>query len=127
MERYTYDVSWALMQLQLELGRFLNSVEIYHYGGIDHDTLMLRYDILWSRTPILLSGQLRQSMKDKQKTLRLVQLIESNIREMEPNITNLKAGTPDYQQILMRLVPAGATLLFSRLRDAEEHQRLFRQ
>lgn len=64
MERYTYDVSWALMQLQLELGRFLNSVEIYHYGGIDHDTLMLRYDILWSRTPILLSGQLRQSMKD---------------------------------------------------------------
>ena len=51
MERYTYDVSWALMQLQLELGRFLNSVEIYHYGGIDHDTLMLRYDILWSRTP----------------------------------------------------------------------------
>src|SRR5690606_5876823 len=93
MEKYTYDVSWSLMQLQLELGRFLNSVEIYHYGGIDHDTLMLRYDILWSRTPILLSGQLRQSMKDKQKTLRLVQLIESNIREMESNITNLKSGT----------------------------------
>ena len=24
MEKYTYDVSWVLMQLQLELGRFLN-------------------------------------------------------------------------------------------------------
>ncbi|MFM4911233.1 putative bifunctional diguanylate cyclase/phosphodiesterase [Aeromonas dhakensis] len=113
MEKYTYDVSWALMQLQLELGRFLNSVEIYHYGGIDHDTLMLRYDILWSRTPILLSGQLRQSMKDKQKTLRLVQLIESNIREMEPNITNLKSGTPDYQQIMMRLSPLQEPLSYS--------------
>ena len=63
--------------------------------------------------PILLSGQLRQSMKDKQKTLRLVQLIESNIREMEPNITNLKAGTPDYQQILMRLVPLQEPLSYS--------------
>jgi len=76
MEKYTYDVSWALMQLQLELGRFLNAVEIYHYGGIDHETLLLRYDILWSRTPILLSGQLRKSLSDNPKTLRLVQLTE---------------------------------------------------
>ena len=49
------DSSWALMQLQLELGRFLNAVEIYHYGGIDQEALLLRYDILWSRTPIPVS------------------------------------------------------------------------
>ncbi|BBQ51787.1 putative bifunctional diguanylate cyclase/phosphodiesterase [Aeromonas jandaei] len=113
MEKYTYDVSWALMQLQLELGRFLNSVEVYHYGGIDHDALMLRYDILWSRTPILLSGQLRKSMEDKQKTLRLVQLIESNIRNMEPDITRLKVGSPDYQQIMMLLAPLQEPLSYS--------------
>nr|WP_236661929.1 bifunctional diguanylate cyclase/phosphodiesterase [Aeromonas jandaei] len=113
MEKYTYDVSWALMQLQLELGRFLNSVEVYHYGGIDHDALMLRYDILWSRTPVLLSGQLRKSMEDKQKTLRLVQLIESNIRNMEPDITRLKVGSPDYQQIMMRLAPLQEPLSYS--------------
>ncbi|MFQ2191139.1 putative bifunctional diguanylate cyclase/phosphodiesterase [Aeromonas jandaei] len=113
MEKYTYDVSWALMQLQLELGRFLNSVEVYHYGGIDHDALMLRYDILWSRTPILLSGQLRKSMEDKQKTLRLVQLIESNIRNMEADITRLKVGSPDYQQIMMRLAPLQEPLSYS--------------
>ncbi|QNF14531.1 putative bifunctional diguanylate cyclase/phosphodiesterase [Aeromonas jandaei] len=113
MEKYTYDVSWALMQLQLELGRFLNSVEVYHYGGIDHDALMLRYDILWSRTPILLSGQLRKSMEDKQRTLRLVQLIESNIRNMEPDITRLKVGSPDYQQIMMRLAPLQEPLSYS--------------
>ncbi|QXC39379.1 bifunctional diguanylate cyclase/phosphodiesterase [Aeromonas jandaei] len=113
MEKYTYDVSWALMQLQLELGRFLNSVEVYHYGGIDHEALMLRYDILWSRTPILLSGQLRKSMEDKQKTLRLVQLIESNIRNMEADITRLKVGSPDYQQIMMRLAPLQEPLSYS--------------
>ncbi|MGN5112663.1 putative bifunctional diguanylate cyclase/phosphodiesterase [Aeromonas jandaei] len=113
MEKYTYDVSWALMQLQLELGRFLNSVEVYHYGGIDHDALMLRYDILWSRTPILLSGQLRKSMEDKQKTLRLVQLIESNVRNMEADITRLKVGSPDYQQIMMRLAPLQEPLSYS--------------
>ncbi|MGL6336608.1 putative bifunctional diguanylate cyclase/phosphodiesterase [Aeromonas jandaei] len=113
MEKYTYDVSWALMQLQLELGRFLNSVEVYHYGGIDHDALMLRYDILWSRTPILLSGQLRKSMEDKQKTLRLVQLIESNIRNIEPDITRLQVGSPDYQQIMMRLAPLQEPLSYS--------------
>ncbi|PJG59156.1 putative bifunctional diguanylate cyclase/phosphodiesterase [Aeromonas cavernicola] len=113
MERYTYDVSWALMQLQMELGRFLNAVEVYHYGGIDHDTLMLRYDILWSRTPILLSGQLRQSMQDKQKTLRQVQLIESNIRALESDIINLKSGSTDYQQIMMRLSPLQEPLSYS--------------
>ena len=113
MEKYTYDVSWALMQLQLELGRFLTAVKVYHYGGIDHDTLMLRYDILWSRTPILLNGQLRKSMEDKQKTLRLVQLIESNIRNIEPDITTLKAGVSDYQQIMMRLEPLQEPLSYS--------------
>ncbi|MGL5333792.1 MAG: GGDEF domain-containing protein, partial [Aeromonas veronii] len=113
MEKYTYDVSWALMQLQLELGRFLNAVEVYHYGGIDHDTLMLRYDILWSRTPILLSGQLRKSMQDKQKTLRLVQLIETNIRQIEPDITKLQSGASDYQQIMMRLAPLQEPLSYS--------------
>ncbi|MFM5540182.1 putative bifunctional diguanylate cyclase/phosphodiesterase [Aeromonas veronii] len=113
MEKYTYDVSWALMQLQLELGRFLNAVEVYHYGGIDHDTLMLRYDILWSRTPILLSGQLRKSMQDKQKTLRLVQLIETNIRQIEPDITKLQSGASDYQQIMMHLAPLQEPLSYS--------------
>nr|WP_040319151.1 bifunctional diguanylate cyclase/phosphodiesterase [Aeromonas molluscorum] len=113
MEKYTYDVSWALMQLQLELGRFLNSVELYHYGGIDHDTLMLRYDILWSRTPVLLSGQLRESLHDKQKALRLVQLIESTIRELEPRILALKSGSGDYQQIMMRLSPLQEPLSYS--------------
>lgn len=113
MEKYTYDVSWALMQLQLELGRFLNAVQVYHYGGLDHKTLMLRYDILWSRTPILLSGQLRKSMEDKQKTLRLVQLIESNIRHIEPDVMTLKSGVSDYQQIMMRLEPLQEPLSYS--------------
>ena len=98
MEKYTYDVSWALMQLQLELGRFLNAVEIYHYGGIDQEALLLRYDILWSRTPILLSGQLRKSLADNPKTLRLVKLTESSIRKLEPDLVRLKPGTPDYQK-----------------------------
>jgi len=113
MEKYTYDVSWALMQLQLELGRFLNAVEIYHYGGIDHETLLLRYDILWSRTPILLSGQLRKSLSDNPKTLRLVQLTENNIRKLEPELTRLKPGMSDYQQIMMTLAPLQEPLSYS--------------
>lgn len=113
MEKYTYDISWALMQLQLELGRFLNGVEVYYYGGIDHDTLMLRYDILWSRTPILLSGELRKSMEGKQKTLRLVQLIESHIRNIESDVTRLKVGSSEYQQIMMRLAPLQEPLSYS--------------
>ncbi|MGS3140362.1 putative bifunctional diguanylate cyclase/phosphodiesterase [Aeromonas sanarellii] len=113
MEKYTYDVSWALMQLQLELGRFLNAVEIYHYGGLDHESLLLRYDILWSRTPILLGGQLRKSLGDSPKTLRLVQLTESSIRKLEPELTRLKPGTPDYQQIMMTLAPLQEPLSYS--------------
>ena len=114
MEKYTYDVSWALMQLQLELGRFLNAVEIYHYGGIDQEALLLPcHDILWSRTPILLSGQLRKSLADNPKTLRLVKLTESSIRKLEPDLVRLKPGTPDYQQVMMTLAPLQEPLSYS--------------
>ena len=60
-----------------------------------------------------LSGQLRKSLSDNPKTLRLVQLTESNIRKLEPELTRLKPGMPDYQQIMMTLAPLQEPLSYS--------------
>ncbi len=46
--------AWAMLQLQKEYYRFLGALKLYQYQGIDYEQLMLRYEILWSRYPVLL-------------------------------------------------------------------------
>lgn len=105
LEQRTYDVPWSLMQLQLEMGRFIDAVRLRHYGAVSHDELMLRYDILWSRTPVLLSGKLSAILDDRPDLLRLVQQIENRIQGLEPQVVALLPNTADYQAILVELIP----------------------
>ena len=70
----------------------LSMPEIYHKWWHRPEALLLRYDISWSRTPILLSGHWRKSLADNPKTLRLVKLTESSIRKLEPDLVRLKTG-----------------------------------
>lgn len=54
-QRYGTSV-WSLFQLGVELHRFDDALEIYHSDPSALKQLQLRYDILWSRFPILLEG-----------------------------------------------------------------------
>lgn len=47
---------WGLFQLGAELHRFDDALELYHTNPAALKQLQLRYDILWSRFPILLEG-----------------------------------------------------------------------
>ncbi|PSJ44162.1 GGDEF-domain containing protein [Zobellella endophytica] len=105
LEQRTYEVPWSLMQLQLEMGRFLDTVRLLHAGGIRHDELLLRYDILWSRTPVLLSSQLKDTLSERPDLWRLIQQIEARVRGLEPLVQRLEPGSPAYQQILAELSP----------------------
>ncbi|GAA3549408.1 putative bifunctional diguanylate cyclase/phosphodiesterase [Zobellella aerophila] len=105
LEQRTYDVPWSLMQLQLEMGRFIDAVRLRHYGAVTHDELMLRYDILWSRTPVLLSGKLTEILGDRPDLLQLVQQIENRIQGLEPQVLALSPNSPAYQAILIELIP----------------------
>ncbi|WP_116475634.1 putative bifunctional diguanylate cyclase/phosphodiesterase [Zobellella maritima] len=105
LEQRAYDVPWSLMQLQLEMGRFIDAVRLRHYGAVTHDELMLRYDILWSRTPVLLSGKLTEVLDRRPDLLQLVQQIENRVQGLEPQVVKLLPNSSDYQTILIELIP----------------------
>ncbi|MHA6963175.1 EAL domain-containing protein [Zobellella denitrificans] len=105
LEQRTYEVPWSLMQLQLEMGRFLDAVRLFHADAIRHDELMLRYDILWSRTPVLLSSQFKDTLSERPDLWLLIQQIESRVRGVEQQVQALVPGSPGYQLILAELNP----------------------
>lgn len=105
LEQRTYEVPWSLMQLQLEMGRFLDAVRLRHAAAISQDDFMLRYDILWSRTPLLLSSQFKSGLDERPELGLLVRQIDARIHELERTVEGLQPHSPDYLVILTALSP----------------------
>ena len=105
LEQRTYEVPWSLMQLQLEMGRFLDAVRLRAADAISQDDFMLRYDILWSRTPLLLSSQFKNPLGDRQELWLLIRQIETRIHELEPMVEALQPSSGNYLVILTTLSP----------------------
>lgn len=105
LEQRTYEVPWSLMQLQLEMGRFLDAVRLRHAGAISQDDFMLRYDILWSRTPLLLSPQFENSLGDSPELGLLIRQVDARIHELEEIVEALQPNSSDYLVILTALSP----------------------
>ncbi|WP_319783440.1 EAL domain-containing protein [Oceanisphaera sp. IT1-181] len=105
LEQRTYEVPWSLMQLQLEMGRFLDAVRLRHAAAISQDDFMLRYDILWSRTPILLSSQIKNGLGERPELGLLIRQIDARIHELELTVEGLQPHSPDYLVILTALSP----------------------
>ncbi|MFD1008848.1 EAL domain-containing protein [Oceanisphaera ostreae] len=105
LEHRTYEVPWSLMQLQLEVGRFLDAVRLRHSDAVSQEDFMLRYDILWSRTPILLSDKFKRTLSDKPDLWLLIRQIHTRVRALEPHVQTLQPGNADYLFILTELSP----------------------
>ncbi|MFP2768543.1 EAL domain-containing protein [Oceanisphaera sp. KMM 10153] len=105
LEQRTYETPWSFMQLRQEMGRFLDAVRLLHAGAIGPDELALRYDILWSRLPILLSSQFRHSLRERPDLWLLIRQIDTRVRGLEQQVADLQPGSPDYRVILAELTP----------------------
>ncbi|WP_298715938.1 EAL domain-containing protein [uncultured Oceanisphaera sp.] len=105
LEQRTYEVPWSLMQLQLEMDRFLDAVRLLRANAIAKDELALRYDILWSRIPILLSSQFKDTLGDRPDLWLLIRQIDTRVRGLERAVAELQPGSPDYRFILTELTP----------------------
>lgn len=105
LEHRTYEVPWSLMQLQLEVGRFLDAVRLRHANAISQQEFMLRYDILWSRTPILLSSQFKNTLSDRPDLWLLIRQIHERVRSLEQAVQTLEPDSRRYLLILTELSP----------------------
>ncbi len=105
LEQRTYETPWSFMQLRQEMGRFLDAVQLLHAGAIGQDDLALRYDILWSRLPVLLNSEFRDTLNDRPDLWLLIRQIDTRVRGLEQRVAELQPGSPDYRFILAELTP----------------------
>lgn len=91
---YLYLISsnnWAASQLQLELERFLSALDRYMIDapGLDHDTLRTRFDILWSRLPILQTGPETSEFRNVEGSQALLADLGETLASLEPEVMAL--------------------------------------
>lgn len=134
LEQRTYEMPWSLMQLQLEMGRFLDAVRLRHADAIGQDDFMLRYDILWSRTPLLLSSQFKHTLAERQELWLLIRQIDGRIHDLEPLVESLQPDSRDYLVILTALSPyleplarSVSALMHDNVRFYAEYDQAYRQ
>ena len=83
---------WSLFQLKNEYRSLKDQLRLYQHGLISHDDLLLRYDILWSRFPVLLEGVDAQQLAVDKDGLVAIQAAFSDLKTLESKILNLKPG-----------------------------------
>ncbi|ART79967.1 EAL domain-containing protein [Oceanisphaera avium] len=134
LEQRTYEVPWSLMQLQLEMHRFLDAVRLRHADSISQDEFMLRYDILWSRTPLLLSQKFTRSPGAGPELGLLIRQIDNRIHELEPIVEALTPNSSDYLIILTALSPylpplarSVSSLMHQNVRFYAEYDQAYRE
>ncbi|MGY5451920.1 putative bifunctional diguanylate cyclase/phosphodiesterase [Agarivorans sp. MS3-6] len=95
--------SWSVVQLQMEHRRFINELQLYRLDGTTLSQLMLRYDILWSRFPVLLEGQETAGFQSIPSAIQLVRELFKEIQRIEPLLQALPPGHEKFEQIVDRL------------------------
>jgi diguanylate cyclase (GGDEF)-like protein len=95
--------SWSVVQLQMEHRRFINSLQLYRLGGVKHSELMLRYDILWSRFPVLLEGQENAGFHNIKSARQLVRELFQEVQRIEPLLQALPPSHEKFEQVIERL------------------------
>jgi diguanylate cyclase (GGDEF)-like protein len=61
-------------------------------GEVDHDTLMERFDILWSRVDVLISKETIGLVGDDVKVPQLIESLRETLRVIDPEIQELEPG-----------------------------------
>ncbi|MFM2484854.1 EAL domain-containing protein [Celerinatantimonas yamalensis] len=91
---------WGLVQLQEEHRRFINTLKLYQYKGVSKQQLLFRYNILWSRFPILLKGNDAADLNSISGGKALVRDMFAEIQRIEPMLDGLPQTTIDLPKVL---------------------------
>lgn len=96
-DRYSYFMSqthWASSQLELELTKFLASLDGYTHGdeAVTKDDVILRFDILWSRIPVVLEDHLTEEVRSVAGAPALLEEMAAALARHESAVMELAAG-----------------------------------
>lgn len=83
---------WALFQLKNEYRNLRSKLLMYQHGLVSHDALMMSYDILWSRFPVLQEGLDANQIRALEGGSELLTVAFENLKNMDAQIQNLVPG-----------------------------------
>ncbi len=105
--------TWVAFGAELEFRRFMRVLARYSHGeqGVDHQDLVDRFDILWSRIPLPLSDVQGERLRATDWLPLVERDIQEALREVEPAVMTLKRGDLEtYEAIRSRLEEFGPRL-----------------
>lgn len=105
--------SWVAFGAELEFRRFTGILARYGLGepGITHEELVKRFDILWSRIPLLVTGPEAERLLRTEAVPILERDMMAELREIEPRVMSLRHGDRDgYLRIMGGLQEFGLRL-----------------
>lgn len=85
---------WFASQLELELLRFLSTVDGFVFGVPDtnHEEVLFYFDLLWSIAPVLLNDPEAAGVRKIDGTMQTVGSLLADLRELEPVVKQLTPG-----------------------------------
>lgn len=89
------DTTWVIYQAELELTRFLYSLDIYMYGEenlVSREDVIERMEIFWSRLPLFLEGREGRRLSHVGNTQDEARAAIGILEQMEPEIQTLDRG-----------------------------------
>ncbi len=87
--------AWAAASLEVEYWRFLNELEAFVDRRSDKESLLLRFDILWSRLPIMRNDPDVGIVRGLPEYLANLSAIEKILMRVDPLLTTLTPANKD--------------------------------
>ncbi|MCV6609339.1 MAG: hypothetical protein OIF55_01080, partial [Amphritea sp.] len=77
---------WSMFQLRIEMRRFYDALDYYHPEEHGVERIQDRYDLLWSRFPVLLEGLDGEHLHNVEQGTRILQNAFSELKKQETEV-----------------------------------------
>lgn len=106
--RITASNLWSIAQANYELLRLSNALDAYALGAGDtsHDDLIDRFDIFWSRLPVLVDGADGEQVVAISDAEHIVPRLLERLRQLEPALFEIEPGDRAAHQSLREQLDA---------------------
>ena len=96
---------WSTSQASIELEHFLLAATAYVGGDgkISHEDVARRFDVFWSRIPILMKGSETAAIRAIPRTLDGLHTVMDTLKKADPIVAGLKPGDTESLRSLMVL------------------------
>lgn len=102
--------SWALMQLQMEQQKIESALKLYQAGLVDMDEMYLRYELMWSRFPVLLEGEEAAAIDQVLGADALLRQYFSDFKSLEPLFNQRNISDQDIGAIQHKIAQNSSNL-----------------